>query len=43
MRKTDLYQLKGNWVLWWVDLGCLPDAHQVALSLPFLTRTRGRK
>ena len=25
--------------LWWVDLGCLPDAHPATRSLPLLSRT----
>jgi len=30
-------------LLWWTDLGWLPDAHPAALSLPLLNRTRRRK
>jgi len=28
-------------LLWWADLGWLPDAHAAALSLPLLNRTGG--
>lgn len=28
-------------LVWWDNLGCLPDAHQTALLLPLLNRTGG--
>ena len=31
------------WILWWVDLGWPPGAHQEGLSLPFHQQDRGRK
>jgi len=33
---------KGLWKeMWWVELGWMPGAHQTALSLHFLNRSRG--
>ena len=32
-----------SWLVWWVDLGWMPDAHQAALSFPSSAGQEGEK